>query len=369
MFDHLDDPDPYVPDARVRARVLRRGRSLRRRRRLAVGGLGCTVVLLVGIAGSMGFADRRLDDIDRVEVASVGDPAEPSAPQVVLFAGVDTDDGLEPADPLRDPARDPSRRSDTIVVLRIDPTARTLTVLPLPRDLWVEIPGHGPGRINSALPLGGPDLLVATVEQSLGLDVDRYVETDFAGAIAVADAVGGVRLAFPTAVRDQMSGFAHPGGCETVDGRDLLALGRARHLEALEDGRWVADPTSDLGRIERQQAIFLAMLDRLRAVDATDPIEAAEVLDAMADHLVVDASMSNGEVVSLFRTLQETDPTQLRLPVTDAVRGGAAILDLAEGADGVLEAFRSGTAAPENPAGPGGSTEPPAAQPLATTSC
>ncbi len=360
------DDRGWSPDGAFHDGVVRRGRRLRRRRRLAGGSaaLACSVLATVALAG--GLANRNLDRVERIDVAALepdGDAAvtAPDGPVVLVLAGVDTDDGLAEVGGVEDPVRPPGpSRSDTVVVARLDPDAGTLTVLPLPRDLWGEIPGQAPGRINAALPAGGPDLLIRTIEARLGVEVDHYLQTDFAGAVAIGDAVGGVRVALATPVRDRQSGLDLPAGCQVVRGPQLLALGRARHLQSLVDGSWVADPTSDLGRIERQQALATALLAQLTDLGAADPVELYRLTDTVADHLVVDASLTTAELRGLARSLQGVQVRTLRLPVVDRQYDGAAVLELSPGAEWVLDAFRRGT--------PAVSDDATASDPVATAS-
>lgn len=325
MFDHLDDPQPYAPSDALQPAVVRRGRSLKRRRRLVGGGVATVVLVVAGIAGAATMVDRKLDDVERIDVAGLRETTTPVDPQVVLFVGADADDGLEAPDPNR-PAG--PGRTDTILLARVDPGNETVAILPLQRDLWVDIPGHGPGRINSAYTLGGADLLIDTIDQVYGIEVDRYIETDFAGAVAIGDAIGGLSFSFPVEVKDQ-GGLHVAAGCHRYDGQELLALGRARHLKYLDagSGSWMSlDNTSDLGRAERAQAIGTSLVARLAEIDAGDPAELYRLLDAVGDHVVLDAGTSSEELVALFRAVSGSTVVPIRLPVDDAVRGGAAVL-------------------------------------------
>ncbi|MCU1356802.1 MAG: cell envelope-related function transcriptional attenuator common domain protein [Acidimicrobiales bacterium] len=344
MFEHLDDPAGFTPDRAFRTRVVARGRSRRRRRLLARASLGVLVVAVGLAAGVVVAADRKLDQVQRVHVASVGaETPPPGRAQVVLFAGVDTR-------PTGDGSGVSGTRSDTVVLARVDPAARTLAVLPLPRDLWVPIAGHGDGRLNAAMSLGGPNLLVRTVESVTGLQVDRYVQADFDGTMAIGDALGGLRLSFASRIRDGQIGLDVPAGCTTFDGAGLLQLARSRHLRYLDEaGRWQSDPTSDLGRMERQQAIALALLARLAQVDGHDPRKVVRLVDAAADHLTVDSRTSNAELVQLVRDITGDQVRPFRVRVTDAVHGNASVLE-PQGLRDVAAAFASGAAPPAAPA-------------------
>jgi len=147
-------------------------------------------------------------------------------------------------------------RTDTIMLLAVPPSGPA-ALISLPRDTYVDIPGHGPAKLNAAYSLGGPSLLVTTVEQITGLTVDHYVEIGLGGLAEIVDAVGGVELCMDPAVdkvdfplNDVDSGlvWAAPG-CQTVDGRMALAYSRMRK----------SDREGDIGRARRQQRVISAV--------------------------------------------------------------------------------------------------------------
>lgn len=338
MFDHLDDPQPYVPSDGLRPAVERRGRSLKRRRWAAVTTAAAVLLVVAGLAGASTMVDRKLDDVERVEVANLRRDAPPGDPKVVLFVGTDSDQGLDAEPDAGEPRTGPFR-TDTIILARIDPGNETVSLLPLPRDLWVDIPGRGPGRINGAYASGGPGLLIETIDQNLGIEVDHYLEADFAGAVAIGDALGGLSLAFDQPVRDRHTGLDLAAGCQRLDGVQLLQLSRSRHLDYLVDGAWRRDPTSDLGRIQRQQAIAVALMRHLTELDLTDPKELDRLLDAAVQELRVDDRTTNDDLMGLFKAIEGSAPSTSSYPVEDAVVGGAAVLRLGPGAAAVTAGF------------------------------
>ena len=169
-------------------------------------------------------------------------------------------------------------RTDTIMVMHV-PWFGTPTLVSIPRDSWVPIPGHGEGKINSAFAIGGPDLMVSTVEQSTGLHIDHYVEVGFAGVANVTDALGGVRLCPADNYNDENSGLNVKAGCQTMDGPTALAYVRMRY----------ADPRGDLGRVQRQQEFMSSV-----AKQAANPItwllpwRSFGMADAAGSSLIVD---------------------------------------------------------------------------------
>ena len=104
-----------------------------------------------------------------------------------------------------------------------------MSVVSLPRDSWVNIPGHGMNKINAAFGLGGPKLMVRTVEEDTGLTINDYVEVDFLGFVKVIDALGGVDICLPTAVNDSYSGLDLSAGKHHVGGVTALEFARDRH--------------------------------------------------------------------------------------------------------------------------------------------
>ncbi|MCB0916312.1 MAG: LCP family protein [Actinobacteria bacterium] len=139
-------------------------------------------------------------------------------------------------------------RTDAIMLLHI-PTFGTPTLVSIPRDSWVPIPGFGNDKINAAYALGGPELLIETVEQVTGLQVTDFVAIGFAGIANTTDALGGVTLCPVQDFNDEFSGLNVVAGCQTMDGPTALAYVRMRY----------ADPRGDLGRVERQQEFVSAV--------------------------------------------------------------------------------------------------------------
>ena len=190
------------------------------------------------------------------------------------------------------------------------------------------------------------------------------------------DAVGGLRLQFPADVRDGYSGLTAPQGCSSLEGRAILGLARSRHLQYLDsDGRWRGDPTGDLGRIERQQAIGIAMLGALSRIDTTSPTQLAELLEAIGRNLTIDARTEPGELLDLFRGIAGSEIIQLRLSVVDAVVDGAKALKAGPVSNEVLEPFGAVDRLPHAEPDPGAPSDPvqgetaPAPEPLVPTPC
>ena len=144
-------------------------------------------------------------------------------------------------------------RTDTILLVHIPNvlSGTHATMVSIPRDSYVDIPGHGMDKINAAFAIGGPSLLARTVEQATGLHIDHYAEVGFAGFGAVVDALGGVRVCPTDPIDDPLAGINLPAGCQTLDGPDALGYVRTR-----------ATPRADLDRMVHQREFMSELLER-----------------------------------------------------------------------------------------------------------
>ena len=235
------------------------------------------------------------------------------------------------------------RRADVIMLAHMVPGER-IQLLSLPRDLKVSIPGYGTNRINAAYVVGGPDLLVQTVQGETGIAVHHYVEIDFAGFGSVVDSLGGVEMSFPYPVRDPKSGFASDAGTHRIDGEQAVAYARSRSMQQLKDGSWQGMGGGDIARTGRQQELLILMFDQI-----TSPASAFNLpafLPAFADQITADEGLSLGQMADLGRnalSLRSTDIESATLPVKNS-RGedGRAYVVPVEGAQALLDAFAAG---------------------------
>ncbi len=161
-------------------------------------------------------------------------------------------------------AEEPAYRSDTMILVSLDPVTMEVGILSIPRDLWVNIPGFGPAKINTAyyngdiykLPGGGPGLAMKTVEEFFGLPIDYYVQVDFATFVKFIDLIYGVKMDIPFPITVDPIGpkppVNIPAGTHVLEGELALAYARARHTEG-----------GDFARAERQQQVIIGIRDRL----------------------------------------------------------------------------------------------------------
>ncbi|NLT31251.1 MAG: LCP family protein, partial [Propionibacterium sp.] len=174
-----------------------------------------------------------------------------------LLVGSDSREGLTPEEQRRlGTGQTEGQRADTMMLLVV-PRTGDPALVSLPRDLYVAIPGQGENKLNAAYALGGPQLLVQTVEQNTGVRIDKYIEVGFGGFVNVIDALGGIEMCLDEPIRDRDSHLDLPAGCQLMDGPTALGYVRMRK----------ADPRGDLGRVERQREMLAEI-----AKKAVDPM-------------------------------------------------------------------------------------------------
>ena len=163
----------------------------------------------------------------------------------------------------RRPNDDEGTRTDTMIIVSVDQDNKTASMLSIPRDLWVPIPGHGNNRINTAYffgdqdrpDQGGPPLFKQAVLEDLGIKVDYFIEVDFNGFQSIVDALGGITIDVKKPLIDNqyptedygIKRIYIPAGIQRMDGQTALEYARSRHQD------------SDLGRNQRQQDVILAV--------------------------------------------------------------------------------------------------------------
>ncbi|MEL7156905.1 MAG: LCP family protein [Actinomycetota bacterium] len=317
------------------------------------------VLSLVTAAVGLAWGLRRFQAINFVPVAGV-ESNPPGEPSNWLLVGSDSREGIDPDDPnaaIFVGEAVEGKRTDTIIVARVDPAQQQIDLLSVPRDLWVPIHGTGAnGRINSAFNgEGGEERLVATVENFLDIEINNYAEVNFVGFQAVIDAIGGVPIWFDTPVRDAGSGLnVTTPGCHTLGGFEALAFARSRKLEFQDaGGTWRSDPTGDLGRTARQQHLLARLADTASdRLDVTNLGTVDRILQAGGENLIVDDGAGAGDLLNLARTFSAVGSagiTSHALPVSGfRTSGGASVLALDEAAaQPTLDVFRPSVPPPE----------------------
>jgi len=282
--------------------VPRTGRWRRRLRRLVVVTLVLAVIGgLAGLGGGYLLESHLSGNVHRINGVFKGlnpstrPSAAPSAgtdhTQTILAVGLDVrspdqttgENGTDPK------ASQDGERSDTIMLIRFDPDRRSASVVSIPRDSWVPIPGYGTNKINAAYAWGGPALLISTVELLTDVRVDHFMIIDFAGFQSIVDALHGVDVDVSDTVTDS-SGVTFHQGLNHLDGTQALAYVRQRY--GLPDG--------DLDRVRRQQNFLRAVMTKIASVNpAGDPVQTYRLLDAMTKAVTMDDGYTNNDLRSM----------------------------------------------------------------------
>ncbi|SDS51053.1 cell envelope-related function transcriptional attenuator common domain-containing protein [Actinopolymorpha singaporensis] len=202
------------------------------------------------------------------------------------------------------------QRTDTIMILHVPSLAGSPTLVSLPRDSYVPVPGHGRNKINAAFSIGGPKLLTETVENATGLRMDSYVEIGFGGFVGVVEGLGGVNMCLPKAIKDEKAHIDLPAGCQNLDGKNALGYVRARYF----------DPKGDLGRVERQRQFLSAVVKKTASPGTiVNPIRYTRVGLSAGDALTVGEGTTVVDMARFglaMRSLSSGSGTTLTVPVS-----------------------------------------------------
>jgi LCP family protein required for cell wall assembly len=191
----------------------------------------------------------------------------------------------------------PDGRSDAIMIARFSADRRHAQLISIPRDSWVDIPGHGRNKINASYAFGGPPLLIETVEQLTQVRIDHYVAIDFDGLIQVTDDLGGVDVV--VAETTSNGPYTFPAGVNHLDGdRARWYLGQRYGL-----------PGGDFDRVKRQQQYLQSMFGKLFSSNTfSDPGRLDSALLAVTSAVSLDDTLGNGDLLALAYSLRDVTP-------------------------------------------------------------
>jgi LCP family protein required for cell wall assembly len=255
----------------IEHRHRRARRPGRTRRRVLVALVAVVALAAIVVGGGYVYANLKFDAIPKVNV--VGElPQLTGKPYNILEIGSDSRVGLTGKVAAATGASTvQGQRSDVVKIMHIDPQAGTITVLSIPRDTMVTLLANESlygkfNRINVNF-ANGPSLLAQTITANFGIPIQHVIVVSFAGLMNSIDAIGGIYLDFPYLAKDEYSGLnIKTTGCQLVTRYQALAVARSRHYEWYQNGVWNYDPTSDFGRIIRQDAFMRAMINRVRGL-------------------------------------------------------------------------------------------------------
>jgi LCP family protein required for cell wall assembly len=192
-------------------------------------------------------------------------------------------------------------RSDTIMLLHIPSNGTRPTLVSIPRDSYVPIPGHGDNKINAAYAIGGPKLLIETVQNVTGLHIDHYMGIGFGGLVDVVNDVGGVTLCLPGPMKDPKAGLNLKKGCQTLNGGQALSFVRTREF-----------PLGDLQREQDQRALLKSLLAKMTSAGTLiNPFAAIPAASGAASSLTVDQGTNLSQLVAVAFALRNPVTTMV----------------------------------------------------------
>jgi LCP family protein required for cell wall assembly len=335
----------------------RRERSLRKsgktrwsRRRKVVTVLSSVVVLILVIVGAgYGYLRYEFRQIKTAKCTSCVAVAD-GAPFNVLVIGSDTRQGETAAEAKEfgNQTTAGGQRSDTIKVIHVNPKTGTASTLSIPRDTLVTLSGvpsssgvSSPNKINAAFASGpndpnpagtGANGLVKTIENTLGIPITHWIVINFFGLMDMVNALHGINMDVPYPVRDYGDCNANgidenctglniaTTGCQTLSGTQALALSRSRHFEYFKDGEWISDLSSDIGRIERQNLIIEAVINKAKST--YNPLSVASFISSLARDVTLDDKLGPSTLISLaerYHALSGSSLNSYTLPTSPGV--------------------------------------------------
>ena len=197
-------------------------------------------------------------------------------------------------------------RSDTILLLHVPANGTRPTLVSLPRDSYVPIPGHGHNKLNAAYALGGPKLLVQTVQNVTGLPVSHYMGIGFGGLVSVVNDVGGVRVCLPAPMKDPKAGLNLRAGCQVLNGDQALGFVRTRNFAV-----------SDLQREQDQRILIKGILSKMTSPGTlANPFAVIPAANGAAAAITIDQGTGLTQLISVAFALR--NPVTTTVPIATA---------------------------------------------------
>ena len=318
-------------------------------------GAAATLALLVAAGGAYGFTQANSKEgiapwsSGPSPSSSGADPAVGPCVDGVcnfLLLGSDSRAGLSASQQQQfgtNPQSGAGRNADTIMVVHTDPKLQKAIILSFPRDLWVRIPGHGYGKINSSF-VGGASLVAQTIHELSGLRISHFLYVDLAGFEGVVNTLGGVQMCVPAEdvntadgrIVDVLTGLNVRPGCQTLDGLQALAFVRTRHLRC-------DSAAPDFFRIARQQQFLRAVLNRL--LQPQELARAPSLVRPILSNMTRDRDLTIADLAFLVGQLRgiTTGAAEFRaVPGYPDVVNGQDVIRMDPSANQIFAAIRQG---------------------------
>ena len=282
-------------------------------------------VLAVSAGSALFYANYRLSNRQVVTIDAVDErtddinlPVGDLQAKNYLVTGSDNAACIDPDSPYAGSIGDRSmggERSDTIMVIRVNPLDDQAAILSFPRDLWVTMADSTrKNRINVAFDRKNPNRLIRTIKQNFDIPIDHYVNIDFCAFTEIVDALGGVRVPFEYRARDVSSGFrVLRTGCYEFTGDHALAYVRSRHYRYFdpEQDKWISEGIGDWARISRQQDFIKRMVKRANEKASSSPRAVAGILNSALKNVITDDRISPLMLLQLGEAMRDYDSSTM----------------------------------------------------------
>ena len=278
--------------------------------------VGLLIVLLLATAGGIvtllsvnSHLAGQVERIDGVFDGLKNRPAKPSGGPAakamnILVMGTDrrSEEATTGSDATAAEWVPGAQRTDTIMVLHVDGDREGASLVSIPRDSWVDVPGYGMNKINAAFSLAGPSLAIETVENLTGVRIDHLAVVDWAGYQSLIDTVGGVTVTVPRTIEDPHNHVVWTKGRQTLNGSQALLYVRQRY----------GLPMGDIDRVKRQQAVVRGLLrSSMSTLRSASPVAIYDLLDTLTQKFSVDSGWEFGDMRELVMDMRGMKPADM----------------------------------------------------------
>ena len=306
-----------------------RTRSRKRTAAWVTGTLALVLVLVAGaVAGYGWYLNHEIHRVDLRNLTSAPVKGDDAGTENILMIGSTDRCALKVQNPAYGLCSQGVNgvNSDVVMILHLNPAHHTVSILSIPRDLFVpNARSDGANKIDAAL-YQGPDRLIAAIEEDFGIPIQHFVELNFDSFINVVQALGGIKMYFPEPVYDAYSGLnIQTTGCLSLNGTQALQVVRARHLQYKGPGVTTNDPNywpqeaqSDIARIRRDHEFLRVLAAAVKAKGLSNPISDQQLVSGVAGQLTVDSGFSASAMIDLvlgYHNVDVSSAPQLTVPV------------------------------------------------------
>ena len=312
------------------AHAARKGRSRKRTAAWIGGTVMLVLVLVAGAAAGYGwYLNHEIHHIDLRNLTSAPVKGDDAGTENILMIGSTDRCALKVQNPAYGLCSQGVNgvNSDVVMILHLNPVNHSVSILSIPRDLFVpNARSDGANKIDAAL-YQGPDQLIAAIEEDFGIPIQHFVELNFDSFINVVQALGGIKMYFPEPVYDAYSGLnIQTTGCLQLNGTQALQVVRARHVQYKGPGVTTTDPAywpqeaqSDIARIRRDHEFLRVLATAVKAKGLSNPLTDQQLVSGVVGQLTVDSSFSASDMISLVLGYHDVDvgtAPQLTMPVS-----------------------------------------------------